>query len=88
MTPLWIIYFLKSSNDYSLNLYILRADGKLPRVGLALALWEGIYEGQHATWLRWYDDQGKLIPTGAEQAERAERLAAKLRALGLDPDQV
>jgi hypothetical protein len=27
-----------------------------------------------------------MIPTGAEQHERAERLAAKLREMGLDPD--
>jgi hypothetical protein len=51
-------------------------------VGLGLTLWEGAFEGQHDTWLRWCDQQGRVIPTGAE---RAERLAAQLRALGIEP---
>ena len=45
-------------------------------------------------WLRWIDREGRLIPTGAEQAEqaeqerqRAERLAARLRELGVEPDE-
>lgn len=53
--------------------------------GLGLALWEGAFEGQVETWLRWIDPQGKPIPTGAE---RAEKLAAKLRELGVDPESV
>lgn len=61
-----------------------------PDVGLGLVLWEGLYEGQQATWLRWRDAQGQLIPTGRERAEqehqRAQRLADRLRALGVDPD--
>jgi hypothetical protein len=62
----------------------------LPEIGLGLKLWQGEYEGRNTTWLRWCDEQGNLIPTGAEKAEaerqRAERLAAKLRAAGIDPD--
>ena len=48
----------------------------LPEMGLGLLLWEGDFEGHHDTWLRWCDPQGKIIPTGAE---RANRLAAQLR---------
>jgi valyl-tRNA synthetase len=80
-------------------------------LGLGLALWEGVYEGLSAVWLRWCDEQGDLIMTGYEaslkaqqQAEaerqraeaerqraeaerqRAEKLAAQLRALGIEPD--
>ncbi|MCB1764855.1 MAG: hypothetical protein KDJ22_02160 [Candidatus Competibacteraceae bacterium] len=41
------------------------------------------------SWLRWVDQTGQLIPTSAERAgsaeQRAERLAAQLRKLGIDP---
>lgn len=105
--------------------YERMADGRMPEVGLSLALWEGKYEGAPATWLRWHDLDGVPIPTSAErveaerrraeaaaqraeaeahraeaEAQRAEearqraetaeamaaRLAARLRALGVDPD--
>jgi Uma2 family endonuclease len=59
-------------------------------VGLGLRLWEGVFEGRHNVWLRWCDAGGKVIPTGKERAdsaqERADALAAKLRALGIDPE--
>lgn len=62
----------------------------LESVGLGLRLWTGEFEGSQQTWLRWYDQSGNLIPTGAERAEAAEAhakiLAAKLRELGVDPD--
>jgi len=57
--------------------------------GLALARWEGEYLGVTGTWLRWETIDGKLLPTENERAEqeheRAERLAARLRELGVDP---
>ena len=53
----------------------------LPGVGLGVGLWEGEYEGQHATWLRWCDEQGHVIPTGAERATReAERATREATA--------
>jgi Putative restriction endonuclease len=94
---------------------------------LGLEIWEGEYEGNHAEWLRWTDNDGNLIPTGRECADRereraqeerqraqeererakaaeersliaeerasiaedkALRLAAKLRALGINPENV
>ena len=48
--------------------------GWLAEVGLGLTLWEGTFEGIAETWLRWCDQQGALIPTGAERAaEEAQR---------------
>jgi hypothetical protein len=55
----------------------------LPEVGLGLSLWTGTYAGVTDSWLRWCDRNGQVIPTGAE---RAERLAAQLRALGAKPE--
>ncbi len=58
----------------------------LETVGLGLTLWEGQFEeAVTRLWLRWCDRQGQVIPTGAE---RADRLAQKLRQLGINPDEV
>ena len=56
----------------------------------------GDYKNMNLPWLRWWDAAGNLLLTGAERAEtaeqraetaeqRAERLAAQLRALGIEP---
>ncbi|WP_199755330.1 Uma2 family endonuclease [Chroococcidiopsis cubana] len=59
----------------------------LPGLNLGLGLWQGTYQGIERQWLRWYDAQGNWIPTATEQAQaRAERLAERLRAMGIDPD--
>lgn len=39
-----------------------------PEVGLGLTLWQGRFEDMESTWLRWTDEQGKLIPTAGESA--------------------
>ena len=59
-------------------------------IGLGVTLWRRQYRGYEDTWLRWCDRDGAVIPTGEERAEaakeRAERLEAKLRVAGIDPD--
>lgn len=49
-------------------------------------------EEQESTWLRWCDGGGQVIPTGAEgreiERQRADQLAERLRAMGIDPDEV
>ncbi len=58
----------------------------------------GIQEEGGVPWLRWWDDAGNLLLTGDERAVKAEakqqqaeqkatRLAEKLRALGVDPEE-
>lgn len=54
----------------------------IPELALGIGRWHGTYAGVERLWLRWYDAQG-WIPT---DAERADRLAARLRELGEDPD--
>ena len=72
------------------------AAGRLPsrQLGLLLVRWQGEYAGEEATWLRWAQPDGALLPTGAElaaaaaqradaereRAERAERRLAELEA--------
>jgi Uma2 family endonuclease len=75
---------------------ILLQEGRLwlPEAGIGLGVWEGAYAGCTGRWLRWLDGEGRWIPTPLEQAQacteqergRAERLAERLRALGLDPE--
>jgi len=71
----------------------------LQTVGLGLIVWEGEFEEQESTWLRWCDRTRQVIPTGAEgreierqgreiERQRADRLAERLRAMGIDPDEV
>jgi Uma2 family endonuclease len=36
-----------------------------------LGVWEGFYQNQSMQWLRWWDVQGNLLPTGQEAAQKA-----------------
>jgi Uma2 family endonuclease len=101
------------------NSYAHREHCWFAALGLGLRLWEGRFEEQDMPWLRWCDQQGTVLPTGAERAARAEQerdqtrqqlgaaqqqldavqqardlaeqraaqLAARLRELGIDPEQ-
>ncbi|MEO1376602.1 MAG: Uma2 family endonuclease [Cyanobacteria bacterium J06635_10] len=61
----------------------------LPSLELGIGLWQGNYQGIDRLWLRWYDAQGNLIPTPAEkEGAKAQRFAAKLRELGVNPEEV
>ncbi len=81
----------------SLRRYVPLQGQQLEQVGLGLTLWDGVFEGFDTRWLRWLNSEGKLIPTGLEgkdqeqqradqERQRAERLAAQLRAMGIEPD--
>ncbi|MBD1923348.1 Uma2 family endonuclease [Microcoleus sp. FACHB-831] len=52
-------------------------------LGVELGIWQGEYQNATLPWLRWWDCQGNLLFTGDE---RAERLAAQLRAAGIEPE--
>ena len=75
--------------DQRLHAFALHATGyqvtgpAFPSIGLGVSEWHGLVEGAEERWLRWSNLDGRLIPTAAE---RADRLAEKLRSLGVDPD--
>lgn len=48
---------------------------RLETVGLGLTLWEGEFEEQLGTWLRWCDRDGQVIPTGSERADYEQQRA-------------
>ncbi|BAY45150.1 hypothetical protein SAMD00079811_27520 [Scytonema sp. HK-05] len=62
----------------------------LEQVGLGLTLWRGQFEGREDVWLRWCYQDRVVVPTGDERASQAEHraqlLAERLRAIGIDPD--
>ena len=48
-------------------------------LGIELGIWQGSYQNQTLSWLRWWDSEGNLLLTGAERVEvekaRSDRLA-------------
>jgi Uma2 family endonuclease len=71
------------------TLTIYRLDGlsfrkheslQLPEINLGLTLWEGAFEEIRGRWLRWTDQNGELILTGKEQAEKERAEKEKERA--------
>jgi Uma2 family endonuclease len=91
--PYYVVY-----NRYEDQLWIFKLiDGRyheqtvnesrywLAELGIGLGLWQGKFQGITRPWLRWYNSEGKWIPT---EAEKAERFAQRLRELGVDPDQI
>ena len=71
----------------------------LDDMGVGLGVWHGEFKRNMRFWLRWYDANGDWIPNKDERIElersraeqersRADRLAARLRELGIDPDEV
>jgi hypothetical protein len=62
----------------------------IAEMNLALGIWQGTRENRTGYWLRWWNESGELLLWGTELVEqerqRAERLAAQLRAAGIEPD--
>jgi Uma2 family endonuclease len=52
-------------------------------LSLGLGVWQGSYEGVEGKWLRWFDDKHCWV---SSSADREQKLASRLRELGLDPD--
>ncbi|MDZ8028867.1 MAG: Uma2 family endonuclease [Nostoc sp. DedQUE11] len=70
---------------YQLILANDRGHYPIEPMGVELGIWQGRYQNLELPWLRWWDDQRNLLQTGWE---RSERLAAKLRELNINPDEL
>jgi Uma2 family endonuclease len=55
----------------------------IEQMGLFLGVWQGTRENRTGYWLRWWDENERLLLWGTE---RAERLAAQLRTAGIEPE--
>jgi Uma2 family endonuclease len=64
----------------------------MPEIGLGIGDERGDYGGLMRDWLYWYTENNERYPTPAEQIDRerdrSNRLAAKLRELGINPDEI
>jgi Uma2 family endonuclease len=51
----------------------------IPPMQVELGLWQGHYQGMTLPWMRWWDLDGQMLPTGEESAaiERSQKLAAQ-----------
>jgi Uma2 family endonuclease len=62
----------------------------MPEIGLGVGYDRGNYGGVVREWLYWYDENRRRYPTPNEriqqESERADKLAQKLRELGVNPD--
>jgi Uma2 family endonuclease len=62
----------------------------MPEIGLGIGCERANHGALMREWVYWYDKNNHRYPTPVERAEladqRAERLAAQLRALGIEPD--
>jgi Uma2 family endonuclease len=63
----------------------------MPEIGLGIGYERGNYGGITREWLYWYDEDGKRYLTPNEriqqEVDRSNKLADKLRQLGIDPDE-
>jgi Uma2 family endonuclease len=84
-------YALNDTGQYKLRSPDTQQRFWLDELGLALGIWQGTRENRTGYWLRWWNDRGEMLPWGKERAEqerqRAERLAAQLRAAGIEPEE-
>jgi hypothetical protein len=63
----------------------------MPEIGLGIGCERGNYGGITREWLYWYDEDGNRYATPNERIQqelnRSNKLAAKLRELGINPDE-
>jgi Uma2 family endonuclease len=84
------VYRLNDRGRYQLQQPDANNRYQIEEIGLFLGVWQGTRENRTGYWLRWWDENGDLLLWGLELAarerQRAERLAAQLRAAGIEPE--
>ena len=75
------LYGLDTSGQYQLQ----EPNGRyyIPAINLFLGVWEGTKGTRTGYWLRWWDENDKLLLWGSELTDR---LSAQLRAAGIEPE--
>src|SRR6476469_7925130 len=91
------VYQLGSSGKYEVQPPDLNGRYWIAGVGLFLGVGQGTKAERTGYWLGWLDESGEMLLWGAEMVERerqekanvqqrADRLAAQLRAAGIEPE--
>ena len=84
------VYQLDNSKRYNLQKPDDNNRFWIAQMKLFLGVYSGTRENRTGYWLRWWDENGNLLLWGLEKAnqesQRAERLAAQLRAAGIEPE--
>ncbi|MDB9517305.1 Uma2 family endonuclease [Roseofilum reptotaenium CS-1145] len=92
-----VLEFYRLGNQQRYDLASPNPDGRfwIAEMDLYLGVWQGCRENLESYWLHWWDKQGNLLLWGTEKVEqerqraeaerqRADRLAAQLRAAGIE----
>jgi Uma2 family endonuclease len=90
------VYQLDASDRYQLGAPDAHGRYWIAQMNLFLGVWQGTRENRRGYWLRWWSE-GELLLWGAERViqeqqqrevlqQRADRLAAQLRAAGIEPE--
>ncbi|KAB8331233.1 Uma2 family endonuclease [Scytonema tolypothrichoides VB-61278] len=77
------VYQLDDSKRYQVRNSDANNRYWIAEIGLFLGVWQGTRENRTGFWLRWWDENGKLLLWGSE---RAERLAVQLRTARIEPE--
>jgi Uma2 family endonuclease len=84
------VYRLDAAGKYQLQQPAENEHYWIAEMKLFLGIWQGTRENRTGAWLRWWNEQGNLLLWGEELAlqerQKAERLAAQLRAAGIQPE--
>ncbi|WP_341739956.1 Uma2 family endonuclease [Microcoleus sp. CAWBG640] len=91
------VYQLDSGGRYQAQQPDLNGRYWVAGVGLFLGVWQGTKAERSGYWLRWWDESGQMLLWGVEMVERkrqeieivqerGDRLAAQLRAAGIEPE--
>ncbi|MFN4953796.1 MULTISPECIES: hypothetical protein [Aphanizomenon] len=70
---------------FSVGTVISKSNGSFHNLKIGLHKSSTNIEGRHSSWLRWCYEDGTILATGDE---RAQLLAERLKALGVDPDSI
>ncbi|HSM80823.1 MAG TPA: Uma2 family endonuclease, partial [Nodosilinea sp.] len=62
-------YALNDAGQYQLRAPDAQQRFWIDQLGLALGVWQGSRENRTGYWLRWWTEQGDILPWGKEQAE-------------------